>query len=54
MPEPSRESMAERKLEQEVFAVGVETRDALDLVLWKFELRKVMRIGAWVMRFLHN
>ena len=39
MPEPSRESMAERKLQQEVFAVGFETRDTLDLVLWKFELR---------------
>ena len=54
MPEPRRESMAERKLQQEVFAVGFETRDTLDLVLWKFELRKAMRIGAWVMRFLHN
>lgn len=54
MPEPSPESMAERKLQQEVFAVGVETRDDFDLVLWKFELRKAVRIGAWVMRFLHN
>ena len=54
MPESSPESMAERKLQQEVFAVGVETRDDFDLVLWRFELRKAMRIGAWVMRFLHN
>ena len=54
MPEPSPESMAERKLQQEVFAVVVETRDDFDLVLWKFELRKAVRpIGAWVMR-LHN
>ena len=33
MPESSPESMAERKLQQEVFAVGVETRDDFDLVL---------------------
>ena len=37
-----------------MFTVGVETRDDFDLVLWKFELRIAMRIGAWVMRFLHN
>ena len=54
MPESSPESMAERKLQQEVSAVGVESRDDFDLVLWKFELRKPMRMDAWVMRFLHN
>ena len=53
MPGKSPESMAQRKLQQEVFAIGVKTRD-FDLVLWKFELRKAVRIGAWVMRFLHN
>ena len=37
-----------------MFAVGVKTRDDFDLVLWKFELRKATRIGAWVTRFLHN
>ena len=47
MPEPSPESMAERKFQQEVFAVGVETRHYFELVLWKFELRKAVRIGAW-------
>ena len=46
--------MAERKLRQEAFAVGVEARDDFDLVQWKFELRKAVRIGTWVMRFLHN
>ena len=45
MPEPSPERMAERKLQQEVFAVGVETCDDFDLAV---------RIGAWVMRFLDN
>ena len=54
MPEPSPESMAERKLYQEEFAVGVETRGDFNLVLWKFELRKAVRIGAWVRRFLYN
>ena len=48
LPGPSHESMAERKLQQEVFAVGVETRDDFDLVLRKFELPKAVRIGAWV------
>ena len=47
MPEPSPKSMARRKLQQEVFVVRVETRDDFDLVLWKFELRKAVRIGAW-------
>ena len=46
--------MAERKFQQEMFAVVVETRDDFDLFLWKFELRKAVRIGAWVMRFLNN
>ena len=54
MSEPSPESMVERKLQQEVFAVGVDTRNDFDLVLWKFELRKAVRIGAWVLGFLHN
>ena len=54
IPRPSPESMAERKLQQEVFAVGVETREDLDLVLWKFELRKAVKIVAWFMRLLHN
>ena len=54
IPEPSPETKAEPKFRQEVCAVGVETCDDFDLVLWKFELRKAVRIGTWVMRFLHN
>ena len=32
----------------------VKTCDDFYLVLWKFKLCKAMRIGAWIMPFLHN
>ncbi|XP_068720014.1 uncharacterized protein [Montipora capricornis] len=51
---PSPESLAERKVQQELFAVGVEGKSDLEIVLEKFDLRKALRIGAWVARFLRN
>ena len=51
---PSPESLAERKVQQELFEVGVEGKSDLDAVLEKFDLRKELRIGAWVVRFLGN
>lgn len=51
---PSPESLAERKVQQELFAVGVEGKGHLEVVLEKFDLRKALRIGAWVTRFLLN
>ena len=54
MTEPSPESAAERKVQQELFAVGVEGSNDFDAVLEKFGLRKALRIGAWISRFLHN
>ena len=52
--EPSPDSRAERKVQRELFAVGVEGRNEFDDLLEKFGLRKIMRIGAWISRFLRN
>ena len=52
--EPSPEITAERKVQQELFAVGVEGSNDFDILLERFALRKAMRIGAWISRFLHN
>ena len=52
--EPSPESAAEGKVQQELFAVGVEGSNDFDAVLEKFGLRKALSIGAWVSQFLHN
>lgn len=52
--EPSPESRAERKVQKELFAVGVEGRNEFDDLQEKFGLREVMRIGAWISRFLRN
>ncbi|KAK3713709.1 hypothetical protein QZH41_008036 [Actinostola sp. cb2023] len=47
-------SEKERKVQRELFAVGVEVNDSFDRVLEKFGLRKARRICAWVLRFTHN
>lgn len=52
--EPSPESRAERQVQKELVAVGVEGRNEFDDLLEKFSLRKAMRIGAWISRFLRN
>lgn len=50
----SPESLAERKVQQELFAVGVEGKSDFKVVLEMFDLQKALRIGAWVARFLRN
>ena len=50
----SEKSDAERKVQRELSAVGVEGNDYLDATLSKFGLRKGMRIFGWVSRFIHN
>ena len=50
----SDESMAEVKATREVFAVAIATTDELDTLLKKFTYWKMMRICAWIMRFVHN
>ena len=52
--EPSPESTAERKVQQELFTVAVEGSNDFDILLERFGLRKAMRIDAWISRFLHN
>ena len=52
--EASPQSLAERKVQRELFAVGVEVTNDFDLLLERFGLRKAMRICAWVSRFTHN
>jgi len=47
-------SEKERKVQRELFAVGVEVNDSFDRLLEKFGLRKARRICAWVLRFTHN
>ena len=52
--EPSAESSAERKIQQERFALGVEGSNDFDNLLERFGLREAMRISAWISRFSHN
>ena len=52
--EPIPESRAERKVQKELFAVGVQGRNEFDDLLERFGLPEVMRIGAWISRFLRN
>ena len=40
-----------------MFALAVEkteNNDAFDALLEKYELWRVLRVGAWIWRFLHN
>jgi len=52
--EPNKETEAEAKCTKEVFAVAVDTRDDLEEVLEKHTFWRVIRISAWIMRFLQN
>ncbi|XP_028408718.1 uncharacterized protein LOC114531282 [Dendronephthya gigantea] len=55
--EPSQESRAERKCLKTVFTTTTaapRASDQLDELLEKRVLRKVLRIGAWVRRFVEN
>ena len=48
------DSNAEKRVQRELFALGVEANDDFDTVLEKFGLRKAMRICPWISRFDHN
>ena len=52
--QPSSESQAELKVQQELFAGAVEVKDDPHLILEKFGLSKALRILAWISRFLQN
>lgn len=47
--ETTAETMAEAKVNQKIFSVAIPKHDALDQALLR-----VLRIGAWVWRFIHN
>ena len=54
MTKATDDSNAEKKVQRELFALGVEASNDFDTVLEKFGLRKAMRICAWISRFNHN
>ena len=54
MTKATDDSNAEKKVQRELFALGVEANNDFDTVLEKFGLRKAMRICAWISRFNHN
>ena len=50
----SLESQKEAKLEKQILVNTIETTNAFDKLLEKFELHKVFRVSAWVNRFIKN
>ena len=51
-PEAAKES--KRIHNVQVFQTSNPSRDDFDKLIERFRLRKVLRIGAWIQRFLHN
>ena len=54
VPNACQETLAEAKATQDVFAVAIAETDELDTLFEKFSYWKVMRICAWIMRFIRN
>ena len=52
--EPTVETMAEAKVKRAIFSVAIPKHDALDHMLSNHALPRVLRIGTWVWRFIHN
>ena len=52
--EPTPEAMDEAKVKREILSIAVTEHDALDQVLNNHPLPRVLRIGAWVWRFIRN
>ena len=55
-PTPSREAKSEFKTSQSIIttAIPVQAQDNFDKLLEAHALRKVLRIGAWIQRFIRN
>ncbi len=51
---PTSESQSEAKVVKEIFKAAIIKEDILDQLLNKYPLPKVLRIGAWVRRFIVN
>ena len=52
--EATAETRAEAKVKREILAVTSVERDEFDQLLDKYDLFKVLRIGAWIQRFIGN
>ena len=52
--EATAETRAQAKVKQEVLAVTSTEEDEFNQVLKKHELHKVLRVGAWIQRFITN
>ena len=52
--EPCAETKAESKVTRSIFAAAIQVRDAFDQLLDAHTLHKVLRIGAWIQRFIRN
>ena len=52
--EASAESKAEAKITRKIFITAMPVHDSLDQLLDKYELWKVLRVGAWMRRFIQN
>ena len=50
----SDESRIETKLTREIFNLPITEEDSFDKLLGKFNMWKVVRVGAWVTRFVTN
>ena len=50
----SDESRVESKLTREIFNLAITEEDSFDELLGKFNMWKVVRVGAWVTRFVTN
>lgn len=52
--ESSAETKVEAKVIKDVLGAAIPVQDSFDQLLSKHDLWKVLRIGAWVRRFIHN
>ena len=50
----SRESEKEVKIIKNILAATVKQKDLFDFLLDKYEIHKVLRVSAWITRFINN
>ena len=50
----SKESEKEAKIIKNILATTVKRKDLFDFFLDKYELHKVLRISAWITRFINS
>ena len=52
--ESTPETRAEAKVKREILEVEATEKDEFELLIGKYSLPKVLRIGAWMQRFIDN